>query len=248
MAKKYIFAFLIAVLMMPAAFLKADGTASLNFSPAFGSYKTGQEFSISINVDPGSGSVDTVRAKFSYPVDLLQVEKFSTNEVFSYQAGANSFDNQTGTFSWGAGVPGGIKVPQKFGTIVFKAIKDGSAKITLSSGTLVLSAGQNVFNNQLSSASFSVLPVTASSQKTTVKKATPAKNLITTAPPEKTEETNTVNTQIIPQSAGAASLANSWPFLAGLKNWIFEGILFAIAIIILGFILYKARENEKSEL
>ena len=251
MAKKL---FLASLMVLCATFSlpvlsKADGgPAVISLSPSSGSYKVGGTFNMVIYVDPGGGAMDTVRAKLSYPANLLQVQNFALNSIFSYQAGASSFDNTAGTFSWGAGIPGGVKTASNFGTITFKVIKDGPAQVSVNSSSMVLSGGQNVFNGKVNSASFTFLPAVVAKKPVTTNKNLAVKKASAEipAPAVTTDTTPAVTTQIIPEVRSqdtVGSLLNAFPlFLTTIKWWAI--LLALLGIAILGTILYKAREKK----
>ncbi|OGZ83761.1 MAG: hypothetical protein A2599_01550 [Candidatus Staskawiczbacteria bacterium RIFOXYD1_FULL_39_28] len=235
-----------ALCLLPLLSL-ASGTASLTLVPQTGSYKSGQTFNVTIYADPAGGSMDTVRVKLSFSPDSLEIENFSMNPIFSYQAGANGFDNAKGTFSWGAGIPGGTKIANNFGTIAFKAKKQGSAQISINQDSLVLSAGQNQFNGQESSATYNLLATVNAPASTGAEKI--AKQPATAQPaagPE-TALANTDNNALEPQIETkifaknlTASLFDSLPFKIATWAWIL--LTFALVVIIAVKIINKNKK------
>lgn len=218
---------LLSLTFLSAGSAFAAGSASITLSPLSGSYKAGQTFNMNISVNPGSDKVDMVRAKITFPADLLMIKNFSTSPTFSYQAGSNGFDNAAGTFSWGAGTPGGITAPSNFGTITFSVKKAGPAQISVSNGSLALSSGVDKFNGQLSSASITLLAAAAA----------PKPKESTVTPPA---ETPAVETQIIPnqQSQGfVAALMNALSLATAIRILAFAAVL--LVLLFLGFTIYK---------
>lgn len=235
---------LLIVVLTPFYCATAAGTAAINLSPLSGSYKTGQTFNVVVSVNPGSEKIDMVRVKLNFPADLLEIKSFSISPAFSYQAGSNSFDNAIGTFSWGAGTPGGITAASNFGTITFVAKKSGQTQISLSNDSLVLSAGVDKFNGQLSSSSFTLSSPPAAPSSSVVKKVQPVvknKTVQQSAPAvEQPASENAIETQIItknmPQNF-AASLLNPLSFLTVMQSWLAVAII--LVLLLLGFTFYK---------
>lgn len=227
---------LLILSIVPIYFVAATGSAAINLSPTAGSYKVGQTFNLNISVDPGTEKIDTVRANLTYPADLIEIKSFATSPAFSYQAGSNGFNNTAGTFSWGAGTPGGIKSSGSFGTIVFTVKKAGSAQISLSNTSLALSAGENKFNGLLASASYTLTaPVAA--PKTSAKKVQPTKPVVSPQPAQDTSAVVTqIETKTQPQNF-VASLINSISFITAMRALAIFGVILIVAL--LGFTFYK---------
>ncbi|MDP3882514.1 MAG: cohesin domain-containing protein [Candidatus Staskawiczbacteria bacterium] len=254
MTKKYLVASFLALSLVALSPLSAFGAGSafITLSPSSGSYKIGQTFNVNVLVNPGSDKIDTVRTKLNYSADVLEIKSFTVASAFSYQAGANSFDNNAGTFSWGAGIPGGTSSPITFGTIVFQVKKEGAEQVSVANDSMILSAGENKFNGQAASASFSLLAAVTSGgeaqQKPPVKNVQPAPVQNTQQPAQQATESsnlnNSVESQIItkpsPQSflgsmAGAISLGTAIRL---------GSIILAILIIVgMGTLIYKTRKN-----
>ena len=245
--KKYFAAIVVLLLLLIApTYLLAAGSAAISLSPQAESYKVGQTFTATISVDPGTEKIDMVRAKLTFPSDLLEIKNFSASPTFGYQAGSNGFDNTTGNFSWGAGAPGGISTPNTFGTIVFSVKKAGNAKIEINQDSLVLSDGQNKFNGQLGSSDYSLLA--AAVAKPSAKKIQPlttgnkVQSSVVVSQPF--ENNNVVETKIIPQPQSrnfTASLIDSLRIALTSGLWI---VLLALLLIIISVkTIYKARKN-----
>ena len=243
------FAVLLALMLAPAYIVFGAGSAGISLSPQAGTYKVGQTLNLIVTVNPGTEKIDMVRAKLTYPADLLQMQSFTTGSAFGFQAGGNGFDNTAGTLSWGAGAAGGITSTSKFGTAVFKVLKTGDAKISVTSDSLALSAGENKFNGQLSSSAFSLLasaPLATqkANNKTTVKPTTTTQPEVT----QSASENNIVDTQIaqnLQPNNFMASLANqfSLSFLAKAT-----AIIVALILILLfgNYVLQNKNKNVKS--
>lgn len=155
----------VSCFLTTAALALAVGSASLSFSPANGSYQVGQTFKVVIYVNPVGEMIDMVRAKVSFPAQLLEIQGFSFYPSFNFPAGGNSYDNTAGTLSYGAGIAGGTDQTGPFGTITFKVKAVGEAPLVLGSDSLMLAGGEDKFNGQKTTATFT-LSAAASSEPT----------------------------------------------------------------------------------
>lgn len=127
--------------------------ATFTFSPPLGSYQVGQDFNVNIYVD-SQESFDTVRANLKFSSDVLEVKSFTRNSSFSFPSGENGYNNESGTFTYGAGIPGGTSKGSTFGTITFTVKKPGEAKLEVNGDSLILSEGENKYSGQPASALF----------------------------------------------------------------------------------------------
>ena len=134
----------------------AVGKANLTLSPASGEYQVGKTFNVSIVANTNEEKIDTVRAKVNFHADKLEITKFDFGPLYSYPAGGNTYDNNAGTLSQGAGHPGGTTQSGTFGTITFKVKAPGKAIVTVSSDSLMISAGKNKFTGKSFSASYNL--------------------------------------------------------------------------------------------
>ena len=135
----------------------AMGKANLTFSPASGEHQIGETFIVSITANANEETVDTVRALVNFPKDKLEVIDFDFGELYSMPAGGNKYDNEAGTLNYGAGHPGGTTQSGVFGKITFKAKVIGKAVVTISSDSLMISAGEDKFTGKSFSASYNLI-------------------------------------------------------------------------------------------
>jgi hypothetical protein len=255
MTNKYlatILASLSLAVLLPVSAL-ASGSASLNLSPSSGSYKAGQTFNVNIMVNPGSDKVDTVRTKLSFSTDVLEIKNFSVGSAFTYQAGANSFDNKTGTFSWGAGIPGGTTSSANFGTITFLVKSQGTGLVSISNDSLALSAGENKFNGQGASAEFSLLAaaVAGAPPKATAKNTTPVSTdntqQVVQQSSESTATGSPVESQIITKPSPQSFVASMVGAISlGTAIRLSSVILIMLIIIGMGILIYRMRKDVSS--
>ena len=171
----------------------AMGKADLTFSPGSGEYQIGETFIVSITANANEETVDTIRAKVNFPKDKLEVIDFDFGELYSMPAGGNKYDNEAGTLNYGAGHPGGTTQSGVFGKITFKAKAIGKATVTISSDSLMISAGEDKFTGKSFSASYNLIALLPPKEekKEEVKKEEPKeeiKEVDTEEEPEISEE------------------------------------------------------------
>lgn len=153
--KKLISFVVLAILaILPITSVFAENTASLSISSQLQNFQIGQTFDASIFADPANQTYDLVRANVSFPAEFLEIQKFTFGPLFAFPSPDNSFDNTTGLFSYGAGIPGGTQVKAFFGTITFKVKKAGQANVQINSDSLIASDGQNIFNQKTTSIAY----------------------------------------------------------------------------------------------
>lgn len=130
------FAFLFAPSLVQAA--------SLNFSPASGSYGVGTTFSLSVNVESVAQAMNAASGVVSFPWDKLEVVSISKQgSIFSLWPVEPSFSNSQGTVSFEGIVlnPGYTGPNGKILTVTFKARSAGVANVSFSSGSVLANDG-----------------------------------------------------------------------------------------------------------
>ena len=202
---KKIFPLILAVYILSVS-LTADaaGTASLSFSPSGGNYKVGDKFTVSIFANSSGGQVDTVRANVRFSSDLVEVQSFSMSSSFTLSSGGNSIDNNSGSLSYGGGIPGGTTSSRTlFGTANFRVKKAGQLNLTLSSDSLVLSDGENIFDGKSPSAVFTF------AEPVPVNNPVQAPNPVTVQPDQAATQQNPVSeaSQEIPAETATDGMA-----------------------------------------
>lgn len=141
---KKIFLFLLILLLAAPHHVLGENKATLYFLSESSSYAIGQKINISIMVDPRGTAFDTVKAIIAFPSDILQVESVFLNPDFSAADPDNGYDNVKGSFSYAAGVPGGIDKISQFATITLLTKKSGSSTISFDPQSLILNGGENI--------------------------------------------------------------------------------------------------------
>lgn len=166
-ASQYLKRKLLYSLFMVAGFIMAANTfaATVSFSPASIGPREGQTVNLTVAVDPQGTKAYTVKLQIIYPKDLLEVQSFtfSGRWVALVQPGYDLIDNTNGILIKTAGYPGGLNAKADFGTIVFKAKKNGAGAVQVATSSVAFGA-----NNQNM---MSGLPIKAS---VVITEATPA--------------------------------------------------------------------------
>lgn len=107
--------------------------AKLFLSPSTGSFLVGSTFDVSIIVDTGDSSINTVKADLSFPADNLQIVTPSSGKSFiSLWLEQPAYSNTAGTISFAGGIPEGIKTSSGIiSTITFRVVKSGEAIVRI---------------------------------------------------------------------------------------------------------------------
>jgi hypothetical protein len=125
--------------------------ATLNFSPATGSYGVGSTFSVSVYAESASQAMNAVSGTVAFPKDRIEVISLSkAGSLLSLWPAEPSFSNSQGTVSFEGLVPnpGYIGSNGKILTITFRAKISGTADLSFSSGSILASdgTGANIVN------------------------------------------------------------------------------------------------------
>lgn len=133
---------IITTLLILSALPLGVGAATLSMSPGTITVQEGQNFNLSLTLNPAGKTQYTTKVELSYPADLLEVKIFSFGGTWLplVQSGYDLIDNVSGKIIKTAGYPGGTSAPTKFGTITFKAKRAGSANLDLLTSSLSLDA------------------------------------------------------------------------------------------------------------
>lgn len=116
---------------------------SLNLSAPKVSYKVGDSFLVSLNINTNGQSINTVSGKILVPVDKFNiVETRSGNSILSLWVEKPQVNYSTGEISFSGGLPGGYNGSQgPILSVGLKAKKTGSAIVKLSDFTVLLNDG-----------------------------------------------------------------------------------------------------------
>jgi len=223
---------------------------NISFSPTSINVSPGENFNLTISLNPQGIRNYTVKTEVSYPADLVEIKSFNFGQGWTAlsQTGYDLVDNTNGLLIKTAGYPGGIPISASFGTISFSAKKAGSGTISLGSNSIALDAeNQNVLSSSLAQASVKITAPAAPSTP-------PSTPTSPTTPEEITEEEITPPIEegeevITPEEEKPAEIAEEPSFLAAIGNVITFGtgnaligvIVSIIALLILFFIVRGVR-------
>ena len=121
----------------------AHAAASMYFSPGAATISQGSTFSVSIRTNTSGASVNAVQANLSYPADKLTYLGTSTGgSAFEIQAESSG---GSGSIKIGRGSVSAKSGDLLIAVVTFSAIpSSGSATISFSSGSAVVSSSTNV--------------------------------------------------------------------------------------------------------
>jgi hypothetical protein len=140
-------AFLSVVLFVVPAIASA---ADLNLSPTSGSKAVGAEFDVKVLLDPGGEKVNASDGEITFDAALLSVSKISKDgSAFSLWTADPTFSNSAGTVDYSGGTPTAFSNSGTVITITFKGKAKGSAKVSVSKGSVLAADGKgtNVYKN-----------------------------------------------------------------------------------------------------
>jgi hypothetical protein len=133
MKKSLIFLAVLLLFFNICASAKA-GNATLTLSVQNSNFKIGDNFKVTININSGDNNLQIIRAKISYPADLLLAKDFALGELFPRKSPGESIGNGI-IFTGGYRLENGTDANGVLGTVTFKVLKAGQAKIALVSGS-----------------------------------------------------------------------------------------------------------------
>ncbi len=129
------FVFALALFCLP----KISHAATIYFSPAAGSFKTGDLINVSVKVNTQEQAINNVDGTIYFPTDTLEVMSVSkSGSIFSLWVEEPSFSNGAGSISFNGGVPtpGFTGSAGKVLGIVFRAKKSGTASVSFASASI----------------------------------------------------------------------------------------------------------------
>lgn len=142
---------------MLAGPLHAAGNAQLLISPSRTSVAVGESFSVTATINPGGSPIDTARAQITFPANLVQARSASLIGKLSSALPNNFIDNGNGTLSWGGyGIQTPISSTGGFVRIVFEARAEGSAQITTTGASRLVSQGQEMNSGVVSATTVNI--------------------------------------------------------------------------------------------
>lgn len=135
--------FLVFLFAVPSAH-----AAEVVVSPGTGSYTVGQNFTVTLQVNPLGKSVNAVEAKLAFDATKFSVVSVSkTGSVFSLWTTEPTFSNTAGTIDFGGGSPTPFSNRSTLLSVTLKALSEGSGALTVSSASVLAAdgLGTNVF-------------------------------------------------------------------------------------------------------
>lgn len=220
--------------------------STVDLSPTTVNVEPGETFTIQVYVNPQSATY-SAKVELKYPADLLKVNSFVIDDTWMAlkQPGYDAIDNVSGTLLKSGGYPGGFTNKILFGTVVFGAIKAGSATISVGSNTNIPN-NSNVNTLVVSPSTVVSIVAPVITQQTTQQPTQQITAQVTQQTPttQSTEETETPTQQTVAeennssetQMASLASTRSVWS-----NPWVL-----LLALIAIGFVVYIIyRKNKK---
>ncbi len=125
----------------------AAGTGMMTFSPTSESVKTGDSFTVGVEVNPNGASLDTIRVELSYDPTKLSATVFKVGSLFPNLTPSYSINNAAGVVSFGAYKFGpAVTKAGTFGIVTFHAISSGTSKISLLNTSKMIQDGTETIN------------------------------------------------------------------------------------------------------
>lgn len=112
--------------------------ATLEFSPASGTYKVGDTISVKLIVNGGSTDVNAAEATVSYDRSYLSAQSVSKDgSVFTLWTQEPTISSSKGTIELGGGTPSAFSGSKTIATLILKATKEGTATLSIPDGSVV---------------------------------------------------------------------------------------------------------------
>ncbi len=124
--------------------------ADLNLTPSAGSHAVGEEFDVKVQVDPGADKVNASDGTVTFDSQLLQATKISKDgSAFSLWTADPAYSNSAGTVTYSGGTPSAFANNGTIITITFKGKAKGSAKVSVTKGSVLAADGKgtDVYKN-----------------------------------------------------------------------------------------------------
>lgn len=168
---KFIILASIGFLLVSLSVCASANAASLYFSPASGSHKTGETFTVNVLVSSPEQTMNAASGVISFPPDKLEVSSLSkTGSIFSLWVQEPSFSAVAGVVNFEGIVlnPGFVGTDGKIFAINFKSKAAGNSSLNFASGSVLANDGKgtNILTN-LGSADFSLTAVVSPTPQTT---------------------------------------------------------------------------------
>jgi len=254
MKNKIFFSFVFFVALL--FFGKIANAASLNFSPSSGTHHVGDIFSVKVYVKSTDQAMNAVEGKVLFPVNLLQVVSVSDGSVIAIPTpNEPAFSNVNGTVNFG-----GINMNSSYkgskGKVLiinFKAEATGTAKLSITNGSVLANDGQGTeIISTTGNAKFKLIKalsvvnkVTPLADSETVEPVQPTTNLI--AEPVQSTNEQTVSAIDSASTSGKKQSSQSYfnivnaTLLGSHLLFILLLLILLIFVIVFWFKYYKLR-------
>ena len=216
--------------------------ATIAVAPSAKSVVEGSTFSVSVEVNTKGQAVNAAETTVSFPSDLLEVVSIGSAKTFSLQTpGSPSRTENSVSFSAGIPSPGYNGPRGGVGRITFRAKAPGSARLTVSSGKVLLNDGEgtDVFDGT-SNAIVTITPAPKKEAPVEVvppATETPVVTPIETLPPI---TPTVVTTPVVPTEVISVKLSDVF-FLI----YILLGIVVFLSISVFVLIILLLKKNKR---
>jgi len=125
----------------------AAGMGTMTFSPTSESVKTGDSFTVAVQLNPNGASLDTIRVELNYDPAKLSATVFKVGSLFPNLTPSYSINNSVGIVSFGAykfGPP--VTTSGTFGIVTFRALASGTSLISLLKTSKMIQDGTETIN------------------------------------------------------------------------------------------------------
>lgn len=141
--KQFLSVVVLSLVLAVPLISQAAGAASMSLDAVSYSAERGEQFDVTVRVNPNGESLDTVRAVVTFDPTLLQVTNISLVGEMDRVAPGNYYDNTTGKVSWGAfTLEGPVTSEGSFMIMTFLALQEGSAEMEISADSRAISNGE----------------------------------------------------------------------------------------------------------
>lgn len=231
--------------------------ATVSFSPASIGLLQGQTVNLTVAVDPQGIKAYTVKIQITYSRDLLEVQSFTFGGRWMplVQPGYDLVDNNNGILIKTAGYQGGLNAKADFGTIVFKAKKNGAGAVQVATSSVALGAdNQNMMSGLPIKALVVITQATPAQQQEKYEEKQEPKATPTPSPSVQEEKKSTEAINPFHQPGASPELVPSesptprrglFALAAAPFGFKIVGAFAAIAVIVIAFLMVQRRRKNK---
>jgi len=172
---KYLFGFTVFIFILVFLPIYNASAATIGFNPSSASYDVGDTVNVKVYIGTDSKSVNAIAANVKFSSDILSLSSISkTSSIINLWAQEPTFSNGDGVASFeGVILNGYTGNSGEAVTLVFRAKKEGTAKLTFNSASVLANDGNGT--EVLYSKGSSTIKVSPVSEKPIVVAKTPVK-------------------------------------------------------------------------